>query len=83
MEASFVFKSVNLCGLLIEMTDIGDVPAVREELTPDRERGEGSRPVDVDDGLGVLRVRMCVEVLDARHEVEGGVAHGSGVSDNI
>ena len=82
METSFVFKSVNLGGLLIEVTDVGNVSAVGEELAPDREGSEGARPVDVDDGLGVLRVRMSVEVLDAGHEVEGGVTYSSGISEN-
>ncbi len=82
MEASFVFKSVNLGGLLIEVTDVSDVSAVGEELAPDREGSEGARPVDVDDGLGVLRVGMSVEVLDAGHEVEGGVTDSSGISKN-
>ena len=82
MEASFVFESVNLGGLLIEVTDVGDVSAVGEELAPDREGSEGPRPVDVDDGLGVLRIGMSVEVLDAGHEVEGGVTDGSGISEN-
>ncbi len=82
METSFVFKSVNLGGLFIEVTNVGNVSAVREELAPDREGSEGTRPVDVDDGLGVLRIGMGVEVLDAGHEVEGGVTYGSGISEN-
>jgi hypothetical protein len=82
LETSFVFKSVNLGGLFIEVTDVGDVSAVGEELAPDREGGEGAGPVDVDDGLGVLRIGMSVEVLDAGHEVEGGVTDSSGISEN-
>ena len=82
LEAALVFEAVNLGGLFVGVANVSDVPAVREELTPDRERSERAGAVDVDDGLGVLRVGMSVEVLDAGHEVEGGVTDSSGISKN-
>ena len=61
------------------MADVGHLPAVREEFATNRKRRQRPGSVDVDDGLGVLRVRVLVVVVDARQEVEGGVADRAGV----
>ena len=65
------------------MTHVGDVSAVGEKFAPDWERSQRSGTVNVDDGLGVLGVGMGVLVLDAGHEVEGGVADCSSVPEKL
>ena len=62
------------------MADVGDVPAVGEELAPDGERSQRTGSVNVDDCFGILGFGMSVQILDAGHEVQGGVADGPGVA---
>jgi hypothetical protein len=64
----------------ISQTSKQSAPAVREELAAHRKRGQGSRPVEVDDGLGVLRVRVEVVVVHARRKVERRAAHRAAVA---